>query len=300
MSINETNKNTSIKKFDFTKIVADLQEKYKKDDRLCNKFSLGSDLKVLEEKDYIKLGEWWTKSTGLFGVPLNRLTLIAGDEDSGKTSFCIQAIKAAQEQGVGVLLCDTEGKTTKKDFECWGVDPDQIMTIQSRIAEEAFKATAEAIEGFTKDYPDTPLLVIIDSLGNVLSQRDAEMDLVEDSSAPGGHGRSNRQGLNRLIAMNSVNNKIALVLISYTYDNIGSVGKTTAGGKALRLFASLHYQTSRKGWYDRTEKGVKIRAGADVVWKMQKNHINKEAPGAKEIVFRITKDGMNLVEAKVD
>ncbi len=289
-----------MQKFDFAKLVGDLQEKHKKDESFSNKFGVGSELRVLEEKDFIKLGDWWTKSTGLYGIPLNRCMLIGGDEDSGKTSFCIQAIRAAQEQGVGVIFCDTEGKTTTKDFICWGVDPTQIIIVQSRIAEEAFKATAEAMDVFMKNYPDAPLLVIMDSLGNVLSQHDAEMDLVEDNSKPGGHGKSNRQGLNRLIAKMSLSSKIALVLISYTYDNMGSPGKTTAGGKALRLFSSLHYQTTRKGWYERTEKGTKFRAGADVVWKTIKNHINKESPGAKEIYFRITKEGINLVEAKLE
>jgi RecA/RadA recombinase len=300
MSTSDSNQNEKlnpIKKFDFGKLKEQLTKTFKKDSNLINKFGVGSDLKTPTEDDYIKLPSFW-KPSNLPGIPFGRVTILAGCEDSGKTSFAIQAMKAAQNQGCAIIYTETEFKSQAQDFTCWGVDPDQIFLIQTKIAEQVFQLTITAAEKFAQDNPNAPLLVIIDSLGNVLSQRDSEIDLMDTISKVGGKGQINRLGLNRLIALTEMHPKIALLLISYTYDNIGSVGKTIAGGHAQSLFASLIYQTSRKAWYYRTEAGQKIKAGADVVFKLIKNHVYKYNPGAPEMTFRITREGMNLLEAK--
>lgn len=285
--------------FDFTNLVNDLKEKNKKNS-LLNKFGLGSSLKTLTEKDFIKLPDWWTKGTNLPGLPFGKMVLIAGLADSGKSSFAIESMRAAQKQNVGIIYTETENKTTEKDLLCWGVDPKGVITIPARLAEQAYQCTQQAIDQFRETYPDAPLLVIIDSLGNLISMRDSEIDLTSESQKPGGKGSINRVGLNGLIARMEEDSKISVLLISYTYDNIGSVGKTNAGGQALNFFSSLTYQTSRKSWIEKTENGIKKRIGAEVVFRLYKNHLNKENPGQKEIVFSITKDGMSYKESKSD
>lgn len=286
------------KKLDLSKI-ADKIKKSFKDEKIGKKVGVGSDLKILDEKDFIKLGDWWTESTKTHGIPFGKITLIAGPSDSGKTSFAIQAMKAAQQQGVTVIYTETEGKTTAKDLIAWGVNPDEVLLIQARIAEEAFELTLRAWDAIKDADEDAKLLVIIDSLGNVVSQRDSGLDLTEDSQQPGGKGKINRLGLNKIVAKMEEDDA-AILLISYTYDNLGSVGKTNAGGQALNFFSSLSYQTSRKGWVEKTEKGKKIRVGADVLFRLYKNHLNKEDQGDKEIVFRITNEGIAYVRPKED
>jgi hypothetical protein len=140
-------------------------------------------------------------------------------------------------------------------------------------------------------------LVVFDSIGNIVSQRDSEIDLMEQNSQPGGKGKINRLAINKMIAKRDQDNA-AILLINYTYDNLGSPGKTNAGGKALNFFSSLTFQTSRKGWYERTEKGQKIRAGADVTWKLFKNHLDKSGSNKKEFTLRITSEGISVIGAE--
>jgi len=206
-------------------------------------------------------------------------------------------MKAAQDQGVTVIYTETEGKTTSKDLESWGVKSNEVLLIQARIAEEAFELTLRAWDAIKDADLDTKLLVIIDSLGNVVSQRDSDLDLTEGSQQPGGKGKINRLGLNKIVAKMEEDDA-AILLISYTYENLGSVGRTNAGGQALNFFSSLSYQTSRKGWVEKTEKGKKIRIGADVLFRLYKNHVNKEDMGEKEITFRITGEGISYVKGK--
>lgn len=284
-------------KFDLGTLVENVRKTFKGNTKVSKRIGTGDDLRELTEKDYIKMPSFWQESTGTFGMPFGKVVLIAGNSDTGKTALAITAMKAAQEQGCGIIYAETENKTSSNDLSNWGVDPSQVMMVHSAIAEEVFELVCHSWDEFKKAYPDSPLFVIIDSLGNILSQRDSEIDLIDQSSSPGGKGKVNRLGLNKLIAKMQDDNA-SLLLISYTYDNMGSPGKTTAGGQALNFFSSLTYQTSRKSWLERVVKGEKVRYGARVLFKLQKNHLNKGAVGMKEITLDITKDGFSLVGAK--
>lgn len=280
-------------KYDLNKVVSDAQKLYNKTSDKLSNIGLGSKLRGLEDSDFLIMPEWWQKGTNTKGLPFGKIVMIAGDSDSGKTSCAIAAMKAAQQQGVAVLYVETEGKTTTQDLISWGVDAAQIMLVQESIAERAFEAMFALWDSFFKDYPKERLLVVFDSLGNVVSQRDSEINLTEQNQKPGGKGQINRLGLNKLVAKRDEND-VAVLIVNYTYANIGSPGVTNAGGKAVNFFSCLTYQTSRKGWLERTEKGQKIRIGAKVQWKLFKNHIRKDAPGPKVIELNITKDGIEL------
>lgn len=282
-------------KFNMNTLAADVRKQFKDNDKLSKKIGVGSNLSKLEDKDYIILPPWWEQATGVKGLPFGKLVMVAGDSDSGKTSMAIEAMKAAQSQDVGVIYVETEGKTTEKDLKGWGVDPSQILLIQSSIAEEAFELMFAAWDSFRKNYPDNRLLVIFDSIGNVISQRDSEIDLMEQNSQPGGKGKINRLAINKMIAKRDEDNA-AILIINYTYDNMGSPGKTNAGGKAVNFFSSLTFQTSRKGWVEKQTAGKKVRIGAEVVWKVFKNHLDRSGNKKKEFTLRITAEGISVVD----
>jgi RecA/RadA recombinase len=277
-------------KYNLTKVVEDVQKLYKKESASVG---VGNDLKSLTDGNFLVMPKWWQEGTNTKGIPFGGYAMIAGDSDSGKTSAAITAMKCAQEQEVAILYVETEGKTTTQDLQNWGVDPSQVMLVKSAIAEEAFDNMFRLWDKFFKDYPDGKLLVVFDSIGNVVSKHDMESEQSVTNQKPGGKGKSNRTGLNKLIAKSRAGN-VAALLINYTYDNIGSPGKTNAGGKALNLFSSLTYQSSRKSWIEATVKGQKVRKGAKVQWKLFKNHIDKSNPGPKVIELDITADGIVL------
>lgn len=280
-------------KVDISKVVASVQKLYAKDTKKSAKIGVGSRLRGISAEDFIIMPEWWQKGTNTKGLPFGKLVMIAGDSDSGKTSCAVAAMKAAQAQGVTVLYVETEGKTTTEDLTSWGVNADDVMLVQSSVAEEAFELMFKLWDAFFEAAPDGKLLVVFDSLGNVVSKRDSEMDLTTSSQKPGGKGAINRLGLNKLIAKRDEHD-VAVLMINYTYDNIGSPGKTNAGGKAVNFFSCLTYQTSRKAWLEKTVKGEKIRTGAKVQWKLFKNHLDKSNPGPKVIELDITADGIAL------
>ena len=284
------------KKFNLTKLVDDTRKLFNKSDEGLGSIGVGDDLKALKDEDFLILPSWWEKATNSKGIPYGGYVMIAGDSDSGKTSMAITTMKAAQDQGIAILYVETENKTTTKDLQDWGVDPEQVMLVKAAVAEEAFTKMFALWDSFVKAYPDDRLLVVFDSIGNTVSRHDMQLDMMTENSKPGGKGKTNRSGVNAMVAR-MARGKVAGLIINYTYDNMGSPGKTNAGGKSLNFFSSATYQTSRKGWLERTVKGEKIRYGAKVQWRQFKNHINKTNPGPKVIELDITKDGMTLAGA---
>lgn len=272
----------------------DVQDKSSKLYSKKSRIFVADEMPDNEDLEFVEMPTWWQQATNTRGIPFRKIVMIAGDSDSGKTSCSIAAVKAAQEQGVGVLYVETEGKTTKKDFTDWGVDPKRLHILQESVVENIYDEVLSFIDDQIANKPDTKLLIVFDSIGSVISKHDAERDMATSGTKPGGKGKSNREGLNKLIAKRTQHD-IALLIINYTYDNIGSPGKTNAGGKAVNFFSSLTYQTTRKGWFEGTVKGEKVRKGAIVSWKLFKNHINRSEPGPKVVEFKISAEGFEYL-----
>jgi hypothetical protein len=131
--------------------------------------------------------------------------------------------------------------------------------------------------------------------------------MTEKSAMVGGAAKTNRTGLS-IMRAKMIRDKAAVLLINRTYDNIGGVGKTNAGGDAINFFSMLTVQTARKGWYEKTIKGEKVRAGAIVVWNVFKNHYAKALRGEdgktillpKNVELKITGEGISPVDQTSD
>ena len=295
-----------MKKFDLSKVVAKVKASIK-DPKRQNQVRLGSELHSLSDnpEDYVVMPDWWKESYGFMGLPFGKIVQIAGDSDSGKTSLCIEVMKAAQTQeNVAILYIETENKTSPDDLKAWGVDPDNIMLVQSSIVEEAFDSAFKMLDAFFDQYPDGNILFIYDSYGNVVSMRDSEIDIVTESQKPGGSAKINRMGINKLVSR-MANDKIAALIVNYVYDQIGiGHSKVNAGGKALNFFSFLTIQSSRLAWIDAQVKGEKVRKGAKVRWKVFKNHAMKSVKDVegnliylpKEIDLEITAEGIKRVK----
>lgn len=298
--------------FDLTDLMDSFKKDLSKAKSIINpkSFGLGDDLSSVSEdpKDYVVMPPWWKTVFGVHGLPFGKQVQIAGEPDSGKTTLSIEAMRRAQEQGCIIVYVETEGKTGGDELASKGVDPKCVITIENSVTEEIYDSIRLVLDKLYDTYPDdTKVLLVIDSYGNTMSNRDANLELTTQKEKPGGHGKTNRTGLGQ-IQMRMKKHPIAFLLVNYTYDNLGSVGKTNAGGKAANFFCMLTIQSSRKAWYERTIQGQKVRAGADVLWRVYKNHFVKALRDKegntlmlpKEVVLRISDDGIHPLNLKED
>lgn len=289
-------------KFDFSKTIKRVQDTYKNDKRMANQVGDGLTLEEISENpdDYILMDPWWKEKFGVMGLKFGHMVQVAGKSDSGKTSISLSAMKKAQEQGRGIIYIETESKTGPEDLIAAGIDPAGVICINSAIVEEAFELALKAWESFFTDYPSEKMLFVFDSYGNTVSMRDSGLSMTEKGSMVGGSAKTNRLGLSAMRAK-MIKDPVAVLIVNRTYDNMNSPGKTNAGGDAINFFSMLTVQTARKGWYEKTVKGEKVRAGAIVVWNVYKNHYAKALKGPdgktlllpKQVELKITSEGIS-------
>lgn len=264
-------------KFNFSSTIEKIKKSLKKDSQRVSQLGLGSTLTALskDEKDFVVMPNWWKDYFGVIGLQFGKIVQIAGDADTGKTSLALEAILRAQQQGYGIIYVETEGKTGQNDLILKGINPQGVMTVSSGITEEAFDGALKCWSAYFEDYPDEKLLLVFDSYGNTVSKRDSVLDMTKEFQKPGGAAKTNRMGLNTMIARMLINPSVAILIVNYTYSNIGSRGQTNAGGKALNFFSILTLQSKRLGWIDVMKGGKRVRLGAKVRWRVYKNHYAK-------------------------
>jgi RecA/RadA recombinase len=103
--------------------------------------------------------------------------VFAGESGAGKSYICSgNIIKAAQEQGIFVVLVDSENALDKQWLEDLGVDTseDKLLKLNMAMIDDVAKTISE----FMKDYKTLPdgdrpkVLFVIDSLGMLLTPTD--------------------------------------------------------------------------------------------------------------------------------
>ena len=118
----KSTKVTSQKKsneFDFSKISTLIDNITKKDIISIEDFE--------KEKTFISTGihiidALLSKSILKGGIPNNKITIIAGPKQTGKSFISLNIARNAQKMGYNVVWIDTEYSIEKSDFDMYGID----------------------------------------------------------------------------------------------------------------------------------------------------------------------------------
>ena len=126
------------------------------------------------------------------GVPLGKVTVFAGESGSGKSYICAgNLVRHAQEQGIFVVLIDSENALDEDWLKALGVDTDEskLLKLNMAMIDDVAKTISEFMKGY-KVMPadDRPkVLFVIDSLGMLLTPTD--VDQFEAGNMKGDMGR---------------------------------------------------------------------------------------------------------------
>ena len=111
------------------------------------------------------------------GVPLGKVTVLAGQSGSGKSFICSgNLVRHAQEQGIFVILVDSENALDEAWLHALGVSTaeDKLLKLNMAMIDDVAKMISE----FVKEYKTLPederpkVLFVLDSLGMLLTPTD--------------------------------------------------------------------------------------------------------------------------------
>ena len=193
------------------------------------------------------------------GIPRGRLIEFFGDEGSGKTTTALDVCANAQklfyeenqEKTKKILFLDAENTYDPHWASVLGVISDDIIFIKpmSQTAEELFQFILDAID--TGEIG----LVIIDSLGVLVSQQAYEKDITERTYAGISMALTN---FSKKAEMLCHKHNCTIIGINQMRDNLNSMygGTTTTGGRAWKHNCSLRIKFQRGDFFD--DKGAKV------------------------------------------
>jgi RecA/RadA recombinase len=211
------------------------------------------------------------------GIPLGKVTVFAGESGAGKSYICSgNIVKNAQEQGIFVILVDSENALDEKWLHDLGVSTDESKLLKLNMA--MIDDVAKTISTFMIDYKALPegerpkVLFVIDSLGMLLTPTDVNQ--FEAGDMKGDMGRKPK-ALTALVR-NSVNMfgsyNVGLVATNHTYasQDMFDPDDKISGGQGF-IYASSIVVAMKKMKLKEDEDGNKIsdvmgiRAGCKVM-----------------------------------
>ena len=240
------------------------------------------------------------------GVPLGKVTVFAGESGAGKSYFCSgNIIKNAQEQGIFVILVDSENALDEAWMQALGVEtgPDKLLKLSMAMIDDVAKTIATFM-GEYKALPDgerPKVLFVIDSLGMLLTPTDVNQ--FEAGEMKGDLGRKPK-ALTALVR-NCVNMfgsyNVGMVCTNHTYasQDMFDPDDKISGGQGF-IYASSIVVAMKKLKLKEDEDGNKISdvMGIRAACKVMKTRYAKPFEGVQVKIPYET--GMNPYSGLVD
>mgnify|MGYP003334499719 FL=1 len=198
------------------------------------------------------------------GVPLGKVTVFAGESGSGKSYICAgNLVRHAQEQGIFVVLIDSENALDESWLTALGVDTgeDKLLKLNMAMIDDVAKTISEFMKGYkAMAIEDRPkVLFVIDSLGMLLTPTDVNQ--FEAGDMKGDMGRKPK-ALTSLVR-NCVNmfgsHNVGLVATNHSYasQDMFDPDDKISGGQGF-IYASSIVVAMKKLKLKEDEDGNKI------------------------------------------
>jgi recombination protein RecA len=176
---------------------------------------------------------------GIGGLPKGRIIEVYGPESSGKTTVALHAIANAQRAGGIAAFIDAEHALDPEYAKALGVDIDALLVSQPDTGEQALEIADMLIRSGSID------IIVIDSVAALVPRAEIEGEMGD--SHVGLQARLMSQALRKLTGALSTTGT-TMIFINQLREKIGvffGSPETTAGGKALKFYASVRLDIRR-------------------------------------------------------
>ena len=243
-------------------------------------------------KEWIPTGSRWLDSIickgQIAGIPVGKVTEIAGLESTGKSYMAAQIAANAQKMGKMIVYFDSESAIDPAFLERSGCDLERLMYVQASSVEFVLE-TIEELLGAT----DEQLVFIWDSLAFTPSTSDVEGDFNPQSSMAV-KARILAKGMSKL-TIPLADKQATFIVLNQLKTNIpqGPTARVVAmttpyitpGGKAMHYAYSLRiWLTGRKAKSSFIEDERGFRIGSEVKVKLEKSRFGSQG---RSCAFRI-------------
>ena len=176
---------------------------------------------------------------GTGGLPKGRIVEIYGPESSGKTTVALHAIANAQKNGGTAAFIDAEHALDPVYAQALGVNIDELLVSQPDTGEQALEIADMLIRSGSID------IIVIDSVAALVPRAEIEGEMGD--AHVGLQARLMSQALRKLTGALSTTGT-TMIFINQLREKIGvffGSPETTAGGKALKFYASVRLDIRR-------------------------------------------------------
>lgn len=238
--------------------------------------------------EWIPTGSRWLDSIvckgKIAGIPVGKITEIAGLSASGKSYMAAQIAANAQKMGIDVIYFDSESALDSEFLANAGCNVENILYVQAQTVEFVLETIEELLGN------DNKMLFIWDSLALTPANADLEGDF-NPQSTMAQKPRILSKGMSKLVQP-IANKQATLIVLNQLKTNITSTPAEalvepyfTPGGKALPYAYSLRiWLTGRKSKASYVVDENGYRLGSEVKAKLKKSRFGTEG---RECTFKI-------------
>jgi recombination protein RecA len=224
------------------------------------------------------------------GYPRGRIVEVYGPESSGKTTLALAAIVQVQKANEGVMFLDFENALHHGYAKACGVDfdPERLMYFAPSTYEDGLVMLYVAIKQGVS-------LIVIDSVAAMVPKAELEKKL-GDAAAIGILARAMSLNLPKMVQWLKPSSSTVILLnqvrATISKGGHGPTDDNTAGGKAVKFYASVRLKLTRikSEFIERpdpvTLKKKKISYGNVVQVKAVKNKMDGKQGHTGEIFIR--------------
>jgi recombination protein RecA len=239
--------------------------------------------------EWIPTGSRWLDSIickgKMAGIPVGKITEIAGLSASGKSYMAAQIAANAQKQGIDVIYFDSESALDSEFLANAGCNVENILYVQAQSVEFVLETIEELL-----GQNDNKMLFVWDSLALTPANADLEGDF-NPQSTMAQKPRILSKGMSKLVQP-IANKQSTLLVLNQLKTNITSTPAEalvepyfTPGGKALPYAYSLRiWLTGRKSKASYVVDDNGYRLGSEVKAKLKKSRFGTEG---RECTFKI-------------
>lgn len=205
------------------------------------------------------------------GYPKGRVVEIYGPESSGKTTLALHAIAESQASGGVAAFIDAEHALDPAYAASLGVDTDALYVSQPDSGEMALDIVDRLVRSAAVD------VIVVDSVAALVPRAELEGDMSDQQI--GLQARLMSKAMRKIVGSLALS-QCSIIFLNQLRSKVGVIygsPEVTAGGNALKFYASVRIDTRRRDVLP-DNAGIRIRA------KVVKNKI---APPFRETFLDI-------------